>query len=377
MLYYNMDLQGINQAVLDQNSFGRDLQNHNDVIREHNQKVLDTYNQAESSRKESADVDDIWHGVADPLKTGFGLMTLATNLGEAINYERGVSGYVADTTRSRVGNIKQGLSLFSGGGEEEDEPDPTGAPPLAQGTAETQARLNVFGASDEGKDIFDNLSDAQKGSLITNYAQPTPTALTHLQSLKDANTTANGDSSSLLGRVLTEQPPGEPPPSAPKPDVPVTEGEAKSSIPTSLEDVAGRLAGGFGLGEEKAEAVGQIAGKVSGVASGLYAGYEMATGQDKTGLEKASGVLEEVGAGLDVLGSFVPVLEPLGAIATTTGSILSGVDDYIQSGKQATENLAQKTEGTLVTDVAQRQTTGAVGGASKMAQEQVGGSYSF
>ncbi len=370
-----MDLQGINQAVLDQNSFGTELQKHNDVIREHNQKVLDTYNQAESSRKESADVDDIWHGVADPLKTGFGLMTLATNLGEAVNYERGVSGYVADTTKSRVANIKQGFSSFVG--TEEDEPDPTGATPLAPETAERQARLNVFGAGNEGSDIFDNLTDAQKGSLITNYAQPTPTALTHLQSLQNTNTQANGDSASLLGKVLTEQPPGEPPASAPRPNVPVTEGEAKSSIPTSLEDVAGRLAGGFGLGEEKAEAVGQIAGKVSGVASGLYAGYEMATGQDKTGLEKASGVLEEVGAGLDVLGSFVPVLEPLGAIATTTGSILSGVDDYIQSGKQAQTNLKQKTEGTLTTDVAQRQTTGAVGGATKMAQEQVGGSYSF
>jgi len=369
-----MDLQGINQAVLDQNSFGTELQKHNDVIREHNQKVLDTYNQAESSRKESADVDDIWHGVADPLKTGFGLMTLATNLGEAVNYERGVSGYVADTTRSRAGAIKQGFSSFFG--PEEEEPDPTGAVPRSQATLENQARLNVFGASQEGKDIFDNLSDAQKGSLVSNYAQPTPTKLAHLETLKNANTQANGDSASLLGKVLTEQPPGEPPP-APKPNVPVTEGEAKSSIPTSLEDVAGRLAGGFGLGEEKAEAVGQIAGKVSGVASGLYAGYEMATGQDKTGLEKASGVLEEVGAGLDVLGSVVPVLEPLGAIATTTGSILSGVDDYIQSGKQATENLKQKTEGTLITDVAQRQTTGAVGGATKMAQEQVGGSYSF
>ncbi len=372
MLYYNMDLQGINQAVLDQNSFGTELQKHNDVIREHNQKVLDTYNQAESSRKESADVDDIWHGVADPLKTGFGLMTLATNLGEAINYERGVSGYVADTTKSRVGNIKQGLSLFTG----EEEPDPTGATPSAPGTLEKQARLNIFGGGQDGQTIFENLTPSQKGSLVSNYGQPTPTKLAHLESLKNANTQANGDSASLLGKVLTEQPPGEPPP-APKPNVPVTEGEAKSSIPTSLEDVAGRLAGGFGLGEEKAEAVGQIAGKVSGVASGLYAGYEMATGEDKTGLEKASGVLEEVGAGLDVLGSFVPVLEPLGAIATTTGSILSGVDDYIQSGKQATENLKQKTEGTLTTDVAQRQTTGAVGGATKMAQEQVGGSYSF
>ena len=152
-------------------------------------------------------------------------MTLATNLGEAVNYERGVSGYVADTTKSRVANIKQGFSSFVGPEEEED--DPTGAVPRNQATLENQARLNIFGTGQDGQTIFDNLTPAQKGSLITNYAQPTPTKLAHLESLKNANTQANGDSASLLGKVITEQPPGEPPP-APKPNVPVTEGEAKS-----------------------------------------------------------------------------------------------------------------------------------------------------
>ena len=102
----------------------------------------------------------------------------------------------------------------------------------------------------------------------------------------------------------------------------------------------------------------------------------MAEGQDKTGLEKASGILEEVGAGLDILGTAIPILEPLGAVASTAGSLVGGISDYVESGKQAQTNLQTKNEGTEQVDVSQRSATGSVGGSTKELQQQ-GGSYSF
>ena len=377
-----MDLQGINQAVLDQNSFGRDLANHNTIIREHNQKVLDTYNAAESSRKEGADVDDIWHGVADPLKTGFGLMALGTAGVDALSYEGGVSKYIADTSKSRAGSIAQGFQAVTGYGQDEEED--LGAAPLSQASKETNTRLNVLGsAGQDAKDTFDSLDDTQKATLVSRYASPTPAALTHLQNIKSDVATAGGDDVDILSRAVTSAPPATAPTTttpgtAPKSKVATAldEDDSKSSIPTSIEDAAGRVAGKFGLSDEAAEAVGNITGKVSGVAGGLYAGYEMAEGQDKTGLEKASGVLEEVGAGLDILGTAIPILEPLGAVASTAGSVLGGIDDYVQSGKQAQTNLKTKQQGTEDVDVSQRSATGSVGGATKELQQQ-SGSYSF
>tara|TARA_R110001632_G_scaffold26883_4_gene72380 strand:- start:1595 stop:2719 length:1125 start_codon:yes stop_codon:yes gene_type:complete len=374
-----MDLQGINQAVLDQNSFGRDLENHNSIIREHNQKVLDTYNAVESSRKETGDVDDIWHGVADPLKTGFGLMALGTAGRDALNYEGGVSKYIADTSKSRAGAIAQGFQAFTGSEKEES----LGAEPLSNAVKTTQARLNLVGPGQEGQDAFDIMSDTQKATLVSRYGAPSATNLTHLQNIKTDVQQTGGDETDVLSRAVTSAPPSAPPTTitgntgaAPKPSVAPGGGAGESSLPTSIEDAAGRVAGKFGLGDEAAEAVGKITGKISGVAGGIYAGYEMAEGQDKTGLEKASGILEEVGAGLDILGTAIPILEPLGAVASTAGSLVGGISDYVESGKQAQTNLQTKNEGTEQVDVSQRSATGSVGGATKELQQQ-GGSYSF
>lgn len=375
-----MDLQGINQAVLDQNSFGRDLADHNNIIREHNQKVLDTYNAAESSRKESGDIDDIWHGVADPLKSGFGLMALGTAGADALSYEGGVSKYIADTSKARAGSIAQGFQAITGG---KDEDEDIGAAPLSQETKELNTRLNVLGSGgQDAKDTFDTLNDTQKATLVSRYSTPTPDALTHLQNIKNDVATAGGDDVDILARAVSSAPPTNAPTTTPgtapksKIATALDDDDSKTSLPTSVEDAAGRLAGKFGLSDESAQAVGNITGKLSGVAGGIYAGYEMAEGQDKTGLEKASGVLEEVGAGLDILGTAVPILEPLGAVASTTGSILSGIDDYIQGGKQAQTNLQNKEEGTQNLDISQRRATGSVGGATKELQQQ-SGSYSF
>jgi len=369
-----MDIQGLNQNLLDHNSYANSVLEHNQAIQAHNDMVLKTFNDAESKRKEYADVDDIWHSVTDPLKSGFNLMTLASTIGEARNFEDGVGAYIASRTKGRVGDIIQGgKTLF---GIDDEGSDPIGAPPKAPGTSENQARLNIFGAGDDGKDIFDNLTDAQKGSLIGTYANPTQTALTHLQSLKDANNTAGGDSASLLGKVLTNKPPAEPAPAVgggPQPDVP----ESKSNLPTSLEDVVSRTSKAFGVDEAKAGAIGNIAGKVGGVASGVGAVYEMATGQDQTGLQKASGILEEIGAGLDLVGTAIPVLEPLGAVASTAGSIVGGISDYVESGKQQAKNISQKTQNLQDFQTAQVSAKGEIGGATMMKSTQGGGSLSF
>jgi hypothetical protein len=366
-----MDIQGLNQNLLDHNSYANSVLEHNQAIQAHNDMVLKTFNDAESKRKEYGDIDNIWHSVTDPLKSGFNLMTLASTIGEARNFEDGVGAYISSRTQGRVGDIIQGgKTLF--GIKDEGPDDPLGAAPKAPGAFEKQARLNIFGAGDEGNTIFNNLSVAQKSGLIANYAQPTPTALTHLQSLKDANTTANGDSSTLLGRVLTEKPPAEPV-VAPTPNVP----ESKSSIPTSLQDVVARTSKAFGVDEAKASAVGNIAGKVGGVASGVSAVYQMATGKDTTGLEKASGILDEVGAGLDLVGTAIPVLEPLGAVATTAGNILGGISDYVESGKEQVQNISEKAQNLQNFVTAQVSTKGEIGGATMMKLTQGGGSLSF
>jgi hypothetical protein len=386
-----MDLQGLNQNLLDHNSYANSVLEHNQQIQAHNDLVLKNFNDAESSRKTSADVDDIWHGVSDPLKTGFNLMTLASTIGEARNFEDGVGAYLASTTKGRLGDIyKGGQTLFGSAPEEEDNAvlggRGLGPGPQTQAGIDTNTRLNVFGVGQDGKDAYESLSDAQKATLATHYANPTPEALTHIQGIRDAVQQAGGDAVDVGARALASQPPAPAPSAgAPAPQAGAgarqvaagAEEEEKSTLPTSLEDVVSRTAGAFGVDSAKASVIGNIAGKAGAIGGAVSAVYDQATGQDKTGLEKTGDVLEEVGAGLDMIGTFIPVLEPLGAVAATAGGIVSGISDVIESGKQKQENLQTKLQETQTAETAQVTAKGAIGGATQLKSQSGGGSYSF
>jgi hypothetical protein len=395
VIYIKMDLQGLNQNLLDHNSYANSVLEHNQQIQAHNDMVLKTFNDAESSRKTERDVDDIWHGVSDPLKTGFNLMTLASTLGEAKNFEDGVGAYLASTTKGRLGDIyKGGQTLFGSGPEEEEEDDSVlggrglGPGPQTQAGIDTNTRLNVFGVGQDGKDAYETLTDAQKATLATHYANPGPQALSHIQGIKDAVQQAGGDVHDIAARALASPPPAvaaaPAAPAAPagagagaKAVAAGAEEEETSTLPTSLEDVVTRTAGAFGVDSAKASVIGNIAGKAGAIGGAVSAVYDQATGQDKTGLEKTAGVLEEVGAGLDMVGTFIPVLEPLGAVVETAGGIASGISDIIQSGKQASQNLQTKQQDTQTAETAQVTAKGAIGGATQLKSQLGGGSYSF
>ena len=374
-----MDLQGFNQALLDHNSYAQSVINQNNIIKAHNDMVLKNFNDAEKSRKESATIDDIWHGISDPLKSAYGLMNLASTIGQAKNYEGGVSAYIADQTKGRVGDIIQGYKTLTAS-----KPQPTGdvlgaTPSTSPQALETQARLNIFGAGQEGQTIFGSLTDQQKGTLVERYGNPSQTNLDHLQGLKDSVTTAGGDSSDLLGKVLSDAPPAPPPPV----NKPISTGGAnisndtKSTIPTSLEDVVSRTAGAFGMDPAKSAVIGNVAGKIGGISGGISGIYDQLTDKDASGLQKASDVFSEVGAGLDVVGTAIPVLEPLGAVASTIGGILGGISDVQQSAIQKASDIAQKTEGMEQFVTSQLSTKGAIGGATRLQAQSTGGSYSF
>ena len=152
---------------------------------------------------------------------------------------------------------------------------------------------------------------------------------------------------------------------------------SKSALPTSLEDATSRIAGAFGVGEKGASAIGNVAGKLTGIGAGAVSVIDQVEGKDQTGLEKASGVMSDIGAGLDIVGTVVPFLEPLGALATATAGVLGGIDDVEGNIRQQKTNKANLSSGTQKFQVQQSTTGVAVGGASQQKAEAPSSTASF
>ena len=341
-----MDINGINQSLLDHNSFSNELQAHNNTIREHNTNVLQAFNQAESTRKDSRDVDDIWHGVAGPLQSGLALYQSASKFKDMAQYGdggfAGAAQYLSDTTQDRVGAIRDGIASVTGG----------------QSTAEKAqaARTAAFSAPPPApvvpKPAF-GLKQPQPGD--TPPAPPDDAPVMMSQQAIDTR----GPTTGLIK------------------DDDVAAEKSSSLLPTSVEGAVGRIAGAFGLSDEASGAVGNLATKIGGIAGGGLTLVGQVEGEDKTGLQKAGADLSDIGAGLDIVGTFIPVLEPLGALASAAGGIVDGISDVEQNISTAKGNKNTLAEGTESVQTAVSQKSLAVGGASTERQQGGGSTGSF
>tara|TARA_R110000823_G_scaffold158513_3_gene289297 strand:+ start:6262 stop:7266 length:1005 start_codon:yes stop_codon:yes gene_type:complete len=334
-----MDINGINQEVLDHNSFSQGLADHNDAIREHNSNVMTAFNTAEATRKSTSEMDDIFHGVTGPLQSGFALYNNAKQFKDMAQYKggglSGVANYISDTTKDRTNNIYNSIKGLTA--NEPATPEPTGVE-VGGSDADTLGRLNTLGAGEDSQKIWGESDQSTKDFIIKN------------------------------------QPTGETAPSIVEDNIDVP----KSTLPTSLEDATSRISSAFGASEGASSVVGNVAGKLSGIGAGAVSVIDQVEGKDKTTLQKDSGILSDIGAGLDIVGSFIPVLEPLGALATAGAGVLSGISDVEDNVTQQKTNKKNLTTNTLGQETQQAGSAStSLGGSQEEQQNKSSSTSSF
>tara|TARA_R110000787_G_scaffold6728_4_gene23368 strand:+ start:636 stop:1589 length:954 start_codon:yes stop_codon:yes gene_type:complete len=111
-------------------------------------------------------------------------------------------------------------------------------------------------------------------------------------------------------------------------------GSEDKEIASSLgEKEAGSVAGAIGHGVSKALGV---AGGVENVYKDIKSGHLAGDNWES----KVGDVGSEIGSALDVAGTFVPVLEPIGAVITGVSAVLSGIGSLVDDGKKKAQMTA-------------------------------------
>ena len=111
-------------------------------------------------------------------------------------------------------------------------------------------------------------------------------------------------------------------------------GSEDKEIASSLgEKEAGSVAGAIGHGVSKALGV---AGGVENVYKDIKSGHLAGDNWES----KVGDVGSEIGSALDVAGTFVPVLEPIGAVITGVSAVLSGIGSLVDDSKKKAQMTA-------------------------------------
>ena len=111
-------------------------------------------------------------------------------------------------------------------------------------------------------------------------------------------------------------------------------GSEDKEVASSLgEKEAGSVAGAIGHGVSKALGV---AGGVENVYRDIKSGHLAGDNWES----KVGDVGSEIGSALDVAGTFVPVLEPIGAVITGVSAVLSGIGSLVDDSKKKAQMTA-------------------------------------
>ena len=346
-----MDSYGISQALINGNNESQELRVHNENVQEHNENVLKNFNDAESKRKEKNEVDDIWHGVSDPIHSSVALYS-AFQSGQGLKNAgfKGMGDYLSNDIRNRMGDIKGGINTIVG--TEKEAPSEikpiqfTGGQSFMGTEEEKLTRLNTLGAGPLSQKVWAEERPSDKQFLIN-------------QSQKN----------------LASKPAGT---STAKPLESVA-GEEEEGGTTGVGKLAETLATKYGLKGPVAKVVGTTTAKGLGVAGGVISGITDITEKDGTwakenDFDKTANVLSMVGSGLDAVGTVIPILEPLGLLTSAVGGITGLIGDVIDNTKTHTTNQEALTQGhqDTINQGARASTLTTSGATQKMAQNRQG-----
>jgi len=339
---------GYSQSLSEGSSFNARVAAHNDLVKEHNNKVLGDYHTAvkQQTRDAADDKDTVEEDAAiDGTEDGKGLLQAAYGsykFGQDIADAGGVGAAFAKQSAERQGAIKSTFKRLGDG-----EVKKAAKTDLSSAAGETDPEAAERAASDAA-----DAGDAAAGTSAAGDAA----AATRTASAAGAATTAAADTAGTAA------------------------GDAAGAAGTAAEDVAGAAGGasevteigssGLGaavikgglakvgvgklVGEAGLSTLSEIGGKAAGDFGGITDAVEglVNLGQKKSFFgnddtaKKWGDSFQMAGAAMDVVGTAFPPLELLGGATGLLGGIIDGIDGLTKDEKKKQSDAAPITDPT-------------------------------
>jgi hypothetical protein len=342
------DLYGYNSALSQGQSFNARIQNFNDGVLVANQRAQDKYNKEVkdqpgklSTDKSKEHEDEAYYGFTDgtgAASTAYGFVTDAAAI-----KEKGFTQFAADQSKDRLNAMRETYNKI--GAKKAPKPPPADMKPTNETTADGTVATDAEDATSAGENAGANVANAGEETLQGGE-----------DALKSGATAAGEEiESSGLKTAIIKGTLGKLVPGAEK-----VLGDAGL---TAVSEIGGKALGDFG-------GISHFATGIENVVSGCGTFFQGESTGDK---------LQELGAGLDLVGTIAPPLELLGGAVSLVGGVMDAWEDFKNDGKQQDKDAAKpdppKLTATKVTPAFSNM--GLAASAPISAKQSITGSSSF
>ncbi len=340
---------GYSQSLSEGSSFNARVAAHNDLVKEHNNKVLGDYHTAvkQQTRDAADDKDTVEEDAAiDGTEDGKGLLQAAYGsykFGQDIADAGGVGAAFAKQSAERQGAIKSTFKRLGDG-----EVKKAAKTDLSSAAGDSEAAEGAASDAADAGDAAAGTSAAGDAAAATRTASAAGAATTAAADTAGAATTAAGDAAGAAGTAAEDVA------GAAGGASEVTEigssGLGAAVIKGGLAKVGvGKLVGEAGL-----STLSEIGGKAAGDFGGITDAVEglVNLGQKKSFFgnddtaKKWGDSFQMAGAAMDVVGTAFPPLELLGGATGLLGGIIDGIDGLTKDEKKKQSDAAPITDPT-------------------------------
>ena len=343
---------GYSQSLSEGSAFNARVAAHNDLVKEHNNKVLGDYHTAvkQQTRDAADDKDTVEEDAAiDGTEDGKGLLQAAYGsykFGQDIADAGGVGAAFAKQSAERQGAIKSTFKRLGDG-----EVKKAAKTDLSSAAGDSEAAEGAASDAADAGDAAAGTSAAGDAAAATRTASAAGAATTAAADTAGAAGTAAGDAAGAAGAAGTA---AEDVAGAAGGASEVTEIGSSGLGAAVIKGGLAKLGVGKLVGEAGLSTLSEVGGKAAGDFGGITDAVEglVNLGQKKSFFgnddtaKKWGDSFQMAGAAMDVVGTAFPPLELLGGATGLLGGIIDGIDGLTKDEKKKQSDAAPITDPT-------------------------------
>ena len=302
------DLYGYNSALSQGQSFNVRTKNFNDGVLLANQKAQDDYDAKVKAQpgtlsddKTKENEDEAYYGFTDgtgAAGTAYGLIKSGVGI-----KEKGLATFMADETKGRLNAISNTYNRL---GTEGKKPPAADMKPTAETTADGTVASDAESATQDAGTAGENVANAGEETL-----QGGEDALKAGGKVAGEEIESSGLKTAIIKGTLGKVLPG-------------AEKVLGDAGLTAVSEIGGKALGDFG-------GISHLATGIYNVVSGCGTFFQGESTGDK---------LQELGAGLDLVGTIAPPLELVGGAISLVGGVMDAFEDIDNDSKKRDKDAA-------------------------------------
>lgn len=311
------DLYGFNQALSQGQAFNARTKNFNDGVLIANQRAQDKHDKDVkdqpgkiSDDKSKEHMDEAYYGFTDGTGAAGTTYGVISDIGQI--KEKGFSSFVADQTKGRLNAIQNTYNKLGTKGPKPPAADMTPTNETnAAGRVASDAEQATGAVEDAGNNVASAGAETLQGGENALGAGAGAAERAGGQVAKE-EIESSGLKTAIIKGTLGKVLPG-------------AEKVLGDAGLTAVSEIGGKAIGDFG-------GISHLATGISNVVSGCGTFFQGESTGDK---------LQELGAGLDLVGTIAPPLELLGGAVSLVGGVMDAFEDFKNDGKQQDKDAAK------------------------------------